>query len=190
MLGGCNVNTEKVKTETRTLVIEENINDVHMSLNTRGIENSAISMNNPLFVDAINNIKNKTNTSKETVTNPEEIQYGGTVYVDKAYENETMVYIEPEIEHIEEAPNMSYIGNYSITAYTWTGNTMANGEWPYVGCAASCDFPLGTVLYIEGVGTYIVNDVCPTSGVVDIYMDSYDECINFGRQYANVHIIN
>lgn len=83
----------------------------------------------------------------------------------------------------------NYLGIYTITAYTWTGNTMANGEYPYVGCAASCDFPIGTTLYIEGIGTYIVNDVCPTSGVIDLYMHTYDECINFGRQNAAVYII-
>lgn len=64
---------------------------------------------------------------------------------------------------------------------------MANGEYPYVGCAASCDFPIGTVLVIEGIGTYVIKDVCPTSGVIDIYMNSYDECIQFGRQTANVY---
>ena len=71
--------------------------------------------------------------------------------------------------------------------YTATGYPMANGEYPYVGCAASCDFPIGTVLVIEGIGTYVIKDVCPTSGVIDIYMNSYDECIQFGRQTANVY---
>ena len=38
-----------------------------------------------------------------------------------------------------------------------------------------------------GIGTYVIKDVCPTSGVIDIYMNSYDECIQFGRQTANVY---
>ena len=88
-----------------------------------------------------------------------------------------------------ETYNQSYSGTYIITAYTWTGNTMANGEYPYVGCAASSDFPIGTTLYIEGIGTYVVNDVCPTSGVIDLYMNTYDECIQFGRKSANVYVI-
>lgn len=91
------------------------------------------------------------------------------------------VYIEPETMG-------DYVGTYSITAYTWTGNTMANREYPYVGCVASCDFALGTTLFIEGIGTFVVNDVCPSSGVIDIYMDSYEECINFGRTSANVYV--
>ena len=88
-----------------------------------------------------------------------------------------------------ETYNQTYSGTYIITAYTWTGNTMANGEYPYVGCAASCDFPIGTTLYIEGIGTYVVNDICPTSGVIDLYMNTYDECIQFGRKNANVYVI-
>lgn len=89
----------------------------------------------------------------------------------------------------ENSPQETYAGSFSITAYTWTGRPMANGEYPYVGCAASCDFPLGTVLYIEGIGTFTVNDICPTSGVVDLFMNTYDECINFGRQTRNVYVL-
>ncbi|MBC5688073.1 3D domain-containing protein [Mediterraneibacter sp. NSJ-55] len=91
-----------------------------------------------------------------------------------------------ENEYTQSTNN--YAGTYQITAYTWTGNAMANGEYPYVGCAASCDFPIGTVININGIGTYTIADVCPTSGVIDIYMNTYDECINFGRQYADVYI--
>lgn len=90
-------------------------------------------------------------------------------------------------EYTIEEIDTSFKGVYSITAYTATGYPMANGEYPYVGCAASCDFPIGTVLIIEGIGTYVIKDVCPTSGVIDIYMNSYDECIRFGRQTANVY---
>lgn len=85
--------------------------------------------------------------------------------------------------------NQSYVGVFSITAYTWTGNAMANGEYPYVGCAASCDFPIDTTIYIENIGTYVIKDICPTSGVIDLYMNTYDECINFGRRTANVYVI-
>lgn len=96
------------------------------------------------------------------------------------------IYIQ-EINSHSNKENTVLEGVYSITAYTATGYPMANGEYPYVGCAASCDFPIGTVLVIEGIGTYVIKDVCPTSGVIDIYMNSYDECIQFGRQTANVY---
>lgn len=116
----------------------------------------------------------------EEVIEPEK-EYVEEVYIEPAAEvvYEESVYIEPQ---------GGYVGTYEITAYTWTGNTMANGEYPYYGSVASCDFALGTVLTIEGVGTFVVNDVCPSSGVIDVYMDSYDACINFGRMSANVYI--
>ena len=95
------------------------------------------------------------------------------------------VYVE---EYVEPQTQSGFAGTYTITAYTATGNPTASGEMPYSGGVASCDFPLGTVLTIEGVGTFIVNDVCPTSGVIDVYMNSYDECVNFGVMSANVYI--
>ena len=98
---------------------------------------------------------------------------------------------EPIVEEVIEVEetNNQYVRTFSITAYTWTGNTMANGEYPYYGSVASCDFPLGTTLYIENIGNFIVNDICPTSGVIDVYMNTYEECINFGRQYCNVYVM-
>lgn len=96
--------------------------------------------------------------------------------------------IAEEVVEVEET-NSQCVGTFSITAYTWTGNAMANGEYPYCESVASCDFPLGTTLYIENVGNFIVNDVCPTSGVIDVYMNTYEECINFGRQYCNVYVM-
>lgn len=124
--------------------------------------------------------ESQTEIQQEPITNPEPIPIP---------EENTV----PETEYIPTPepsyPSSEYVGTYTITAYTWTGSTMANGEYPYVGCVASCDFPLGTTICIEGVGTFVVNDVCPTSGVIDVYMNTYDECINFGCFQANVSIV-
>ena len=74
-----------------------------------------------------------------------------------------------------------------LTAYTHTGNPTASGEWPYEGGVA-CNFvPLGTVIVIDG-NRYVVNDRSGAPGIIDIFMDSYDDCINFGRQYKHVYI--
>nr|DAI23815.1 MAG TPA: 3D containing protein [Caudoviricetes sp.] len=66
---------------------------------------------------------------------------------------------------------------------------MANGEYPYVGAVASNDYPLGTTVYIYGQ-PYVVADRMADGiyGVIDIFMDSYDEAIEFGRQNATVYI--
>ncbi|HAH17787.1 MAG TPA: hypothetical protein DCL29_02030 [Eubacterium sp.] len=92
----------------------------------------------------------------------------------------------------DEGSGNGYIGVYQLTAYTWTGNPCANGNYPTAGYTCACNsLPLGTVVYIEGYGTYVVEDTGGMGGgVIDIYMDSYDACIQFGRQSANVYYAN
>lgn len=96
---------------------------------------------------------------------------------------------EAYVEEVQRAPVPGdYIGTFELTAYEWTGSPMANGEYPYRGACASNYFPLGTVLYIEGYGTFTV---CDRGGmaddVIDIYLGDPDECIEFGVQYAEVY---
>lgn len=98
---------------------------------------------------------------------------------------------EPEVEYIYEEPEEdydssshgNYIGEFQLTAYEWTGYPMANGEYPYYGACASNKFPLGTVLYIDGYGTFVV---CDRGGmadnVIDIYLGDPEECDEFGRK--------
>jgi resuscitation-promoting factor RpfB len=76
------------------------------------------------------------------------------------------------------------------TAYTWTGNKTATGTWPSRGTVAVDPevIPLGTKLHIEGYGEAIAAD---TGGDikgnrVDLYMESEDECWEFGRQQVEV----
>jgi 3D (Asp-Asp-Asp) domain-containing protein len=73
------------------------------------------------------------------------------------------------------------------TAYTHTGNPTASGEWPYVGGVAFNYAPLGSRIMIDGIW-YVVNDRSGASGIVDIFMDTYEECMAFGRQYKEVWI--
>lgn len=85
------------------------------------------------------------------------------------------------------APNTNAM---ELTAYTHTGSVMANGEYPYVGAVASNDFALGTVLNINGYNYVVADRMAPDiHGVVDIFVDSYDEAINFGRQYGEVYVV-
>lgn len=85
----------------------------------------------------------------------------------------------------------SEAGGFLLTAYEWTGKTCANGNYPTVGyTCASNYYPLGTRLWIEGIGEQVVED---TGGmgmnVVDIYMGDEETCIQFGVQEAQITVI-
>lgn len=101
---------------------------------------------------------------------------------------------ETETEEIvaeEEEVATGYLGSYVLTAYEWTGNPCANGNYPTCGYTAACNsLPLGTRIYIEGLGEYVIEDRGGMDdSVIDIYMGDYDSCIQFGVQYADVYII-
>ena len=87
---------------------------------------------------------------------------------------------------------MRYIGDYILTAYEWTGNPCANGNYPTEGFTiASNTLPIGTRVYIEGIGERVVEDTGGMSGdVIDIYMGDVSECYQFGRQAGAVYILD
>lgn len=92
-----------------------------------------------------------------------------------------------------ERSKITSVETVCVTAYTvgdnYTPNTiMANGEQPYRGACAYNKVPLGTVLEINGE-LFTVCDRAYEDDVVDLYMDSYEECINFGVQELNVMIV-
>lgn len=67
------------------------------------------------------------------------------------------------------------------------GTITATGEPVHVGGVACNFLPFGTVVIIDDV-EYIVNDRCGIDGCIDIFMESYEEAIQFGRQYKEVYI--
>lgn len=77
-----------------------------------------------------------------------------------------------------------------VSAYTHSGGVMANGEYPYVGAVASDDLPLGTTVIINGY-TYVVADRFGGgyTDMIDIFVDSEEEAIQFGRQYLDVTVV-
>lgn len=107
-------------------------------------------------------------------------------------EQTTQVYSEPAPEPTSTAPSDGYLGTYRCTGYVATGNTCANGNYPTDGYTiASNSLPLGTKVYIEGIGERVVEDKGGmSSNVIDIYIDgSTQDALNFGRQNADVYII-
>ena len=96
------------------------------------------------------------------------------------------------VEYASEEPGgMTPLGNYQLTAYEWTGSPCANGNYPTEGYTVACNsLPLGTKIYIEGYGTYTVEDRGGMgSNVIDIYLGDAGECVQFGRQNAQVYIV-
>ncbi len=91
----------------------------------------------------------------------------------------------------EPIPNKVYIGTYELTAYIATGNPCASGVYPTVNHTVACNsLPMGTKIYIEGLGEFVVEDTGGMAdNVIDIFVSDYTTAINFGRQIGEVYII-
>lgn len=84
-----------------------------------------------------------------------------------------------------------YIGYFELTAYEWSGDPMADGQYPYYGAVACNSLALGTWIYIEGYGTFQVCDRGRIgNNVIDIYLGDPYVCEQFGRRGANVYYAN
>lgn len=84
----------------------------------------------------------------------------------------------------------------AVTAYCATGNPTASGAWPSEGrTVATLDrtIPFGTVLEIEGLGTYVVEDRIGYGSDVDVYLGAEGcevDAAAFGRQTRTVTIVD
>jgi uncharacterized protein YabE (DUF348 family) len=96
----------------------------------------------------------------------------------------------------DDGASFYFVNSYSMeaTAYTWTGNTTATGTWPKVGTIAVDPdiIPLGTKVYVTGYGFAVAED---TGGaiidyIIDLYMDTEDECVSWGRRDVTVYILD
>lgn len=86
------------------------------------------------------------------------------------------------------------ISGVRAVSYYYDGNPRGAYGLPceYGTCAVdSSVIPLGSLLYIEGYGYAIANDV--GSGIkgntVDLYMEKYSQCLAWGSRNVNVYII-
>ena len=78
-------------------------------------------------------------------------------------------------------------------SYCNSGSKTSSGTYPAAGRTVACNsLPLGTRIYIEGYGEYIVEDRGGMGGnVIDIYMgeqENDDVCNSFGRKKKNVTV--
>ena len=94
----------------------------------------------------------------------------------------------------------SSVMTMAATAYTSsnTSGTTASGAPAQVGIIAADTsvLPMGTKVYItsaDGSWTYgyaVVGDTGVSGNLIDLYFNTYDECISFGRQTVLVYIIS
>lgn len=98
-----------------------------------------------------------------------------------------------------EDTSPEYISTFTMESTAYTGGTVtASGTVPVrdpngISTIAvdSSVIPLGSLLYIDGYGYAIAADTGGAihGNIIDLYLNSYDECINWGRQNVTVNLI-
>lgn len=98
-----------------------------------------------------------------------------------------VTYSEPTVS---EAPADGSSRTYHVTGYVATGNACASGVMPEAGITvASNSLPLGTRVYIEGIGERVVQDRGGMDvGTLDVFCSSESECFALTGDYE-VYII-
>lgn len=121
-------------------------------------------------------------------------------YYEEVYEEPYEEYYEEPYEVYEETDpedysgSMTYLGAFEATAYEWTGNPCANGNYPTEGYTIACNsLPLGTQVYIEGIGYRVVEDrgaSWHSSNWLDLYLGDVASCDEWGIRTVYVYIVN
>ncbi|MDO4173371.1 MAG: SH3 domain-containing protein [Eubacteriales bacterium] len=89
--------------------------------------------------------------------------------------------------------NKTYMGNYKLTFYAGDGKT-ASGRSPRVNHTIAADtsvLPMYSTVYIEGWGTYTVEDRggAIKGNRIDIFVESNAVANKYGVKYANVYLV-
>ena len=92
------------------------------------------------------------------------------------------------------------MSTFEVTAYC--GGACCNGKWagqtaskaiPCEGrtCAAGKQYPFGTRIQLDGIGTFTVEDrgKLITGNKIDIYMDDHNRANNFGRRFVTGRVV-
>ena len=88
---------------------------------------------------------------------------------------------------------------FESTAYCETGQPTASGKWPREGVTVAVDpdvIPIGSAVMIwdeagEWMGIYEAQDTgrLIRGRIIDLYIQDYAECIEYGRQTIYVRVI-
>ncbi len=106
---------------------------------------------------------------------------------------------EAEVEEpVPEEPSMEYLGEWTISFYcscpeccgVWAGGATASGAMPSAWwTAATGDLPFGTILYVDGLGTFEVQDRGTEYGWLDVFVSDHGEALANGLQTRSVYIV-
>lgn len=117
------------------------------------------------------------------------------------------VIAEEEIDGSEHDPDFEYVGNFRITFYCgceicngeWTGQPTALGTTPSAGRTVGTDWamlPAGTVIYIDGLGEYTVEDKVAgwvadewNGWIIDVYCNDHQEALDLGVMRKDVWVL-
>lgn len=133
--------------------------------------------------------------TEEPLPEPEEEQVEEPIAEEPAEE-----IIEEEIEEgiemvdaEEEEAGMIYLGAFDLTAYCWTGYPCANGNYPATEYTVACNsLPLGTTVYIEGIGYRVVEDrgaEWHADNWMDLYLGDEASCWEWGVRTRDVWVV-
>ena len=105
--------------------------------------------------------------------------------------------ISQAVDEVESAPEssapegMTYLGCWEISAYEWSDQPCANGNWPTEWYTCAFNYaPRNATLYVDGLGYFVNEDYCGTDSRLDIFLGDYDACIQFGTSYHDVYLVN
>jgi len=103
-----------------------------------------------------------------------------------------------EVEEIIEETIQISLGEYNVSAYCSCSQCCGksdgitfSGEKAVEGITIAADtrvHPIGTKLYIEGIGERVVQDIGGSiyGNRIDVYFDSHSQALEFGRQQLEV----
>jgi 3D (Asp-Asp-Asp) domain-containing protein len=118
------------------------------------------------------------------------IIFSGTIYSQKTYNKP----VTSPIVKLEKTRSSAPVGSktFTATAYSLRGR-MSNGKHVFSGAIAADPkvLPLGTKVYIEGYGNFVV---CDTGGAIkgsriDIWMPNRNHAIKFGRRKVQLVVL-
>lgn len=148
------------------------------------------------FKDAINNVKKLNNSIDSTIADEIVNEVSNNVEIENIEINDNT---DSTTNINNENINPEYISTFIMESTAYTGGTLtATGTSPVRNenglSTIAVDpsvIPLGSLLYIDGYGYAIAEDTGGSikGNIIDLYLNSYDECINWGRQNVSVYLI-